>query len=255
MDIQYQIRLKTSKRPMRLIFVFIIMFFLIQNLMPEFTVAESEKECVILLHGMGRTKNSMNRIEKSLAQDNYIVWNESYPSRSECIEKLAIDHIEKGLESCKKAKAETIHFVTHSLGGIMVRYYLQEHKIDNLGKIVMLSPPNKGSEVADFLKDVFIYKLVMGPAGQQLGTDPESLPNSMGSIEANLGIITGNKTLDPWFSPLIPGADDGKVSVESAKLEEMSDFIVVESAHAFIMRNVLVIDQIKYFLEHGKFKK
>ena len=240
---------------MRLIFVFIIMFLLIQNFSLEYSVAEAKKECVILLHGMGRTKNSMNRLEKSLVKDNYIVWNESYPSRSECIEKLAVDHIEKGLAFCNKAEAKAIHFVTHSLGGIMVRYYLQDNKIDNLGKIVMLSPPNKGSEVADFLKDVFVYKLVMGPAGQQLGTGPNSLPNSMGSIEANLGIITGNKTLDPWFSPLIPGADDGKVSVESARLKEMSDFMVVESSHAFIMRNAQVIDQIKYFLKHGKFKK
>ncbi|MHC4269803.1 MAG: esterase/lipase family protein [Planctomycetota bacterium] len=255
MNIQYPFNLIIFKRSMRLIIVFVMMLFLAQNLMPKYSIAEAKKECVIVLHGMGRTKNSMNRIEKSLVKDNYNVWNESYPSRSESIEKLAMEHIEKGLAFCNKAKAETIHFVTHSLGGIMVRYYLQEHKIDNLGKIVMLSPPNKGSEVADFLKDVYVYKLAMGPAGQQLGTDSNSLPKSMLSIDANVGIITGNKTLDPWFSPLIPGADDGKVSVESAKLEEMSDFMVVESTHAFIMRNALVIDQIKYFLKHGIFKK
>ncbi len=231
------------------------MFFLTQNVIPTYSFAETEKECVIVLHGLGRTKNSMNRIENSLAKDGYMVWNESYPSRSESIEKLAVEHIEKGLEFCIKAKAESIHFVTHSLGGIMVRYYLQEHKIDNLGKIVMLSPPNNGSEVADFLKDVYVYKLAMGPAGQQLGTDTESLPKSMSPIEANVGIITGNKTLDPWFSPLIPGADDGKVSVESAKLKEMTGFMVVESSHAFIMKNVQVIDQIKYFLKHGIFNR
>ncbi|MCP5002495.1 MAG: lipase [Planctomycetes bacterium] len=231
------------------------MLFLAQYSIPAYSVADAKKECVIVIHGMGRTKNSMNRLGKSLLNDKYTVWNESYPSRSESIEKLAVEHIEKGLAFCNEAKVETIHFVTHSLGGIMVRYYLQEHKIDNLGKIVMLSPPNKGSEVADFLKNVYVYKLAMGPAGQQLGTDSNSLPKSMRSIDANVGIITGNKTLDPWFSPLIPGVDDGKVSVESAKLEEMSDFMVVESSHAFIMRNALVIDQIKYFLKHGVFEK
>ena len=115
---------------MKLIFVSIMMFLLIQNLMPECSVAKAEKECVIVIHGMGRTKNSMSRIEESLVKENYTVWNESYPSRSECIEKLAVEHIEKGLAFCNTAKAETIHFVTHSLGGIMVRYYLQEHKID-----------------------------------------------------------------------------------------------------------------------------
>jgi pimeloyl-ACP methyl ester carboxylesterase len=197
----------------------------------------------------------MKRIEKSLVKDSYTVWNESYPSSSENIEKLSIEHIEKGLAFCNQIKAETIHFVTHSLGGIMVRYYLQEHKIENLGKIVMLSPPNNGSEVADFLKDIYIYKLVMGPAGQQLGTDSSSLPGSMKAIDACVGIITGNKTFDPWFSPLIPGEDDGKVSVESAKLQEMSDFLVVGSSHAFIMRNTSVIDQIKYFLKYGTFER
>ncbi|GAX61112.1 hypothetical protein SCALIN_C17_0146 [Candidatus Scalindua japonica] len=197
----------------------------------------------------------MKRLERSLVKANYIVWNNSYPSRSERIEKLAVEHIQKGLSFCNKAEAKTIHFVTHSLGGIMVRYYLQDHKIENLGKIVMLSPPNKGSEVADFLKDRYLYKLIMGPAGQQLGTGPDSLPGSMRTTDARIGIITGNKTLDPWFSPLIPGPDDGKVSVENAKLQEMSDFLVVESSHAFIMKNTLVINQVKYFLKHGFFER
>ncbi len=240
---------------MRVITITMIMLFLVQNVIPTASVAQTRRECVILLHGMGRTRNSMKRIEKSLVKDSYTVWNESYPSTSENIEKLSIEHIEKGLAFCNEIKAEMIHFVTHSLGGIMVRYYLQDHKIENLGKIVMLSPPNKGSEVADFLKDVYAYKLVMGPAGQQLGTDSSSLPGSMKAIDAHVGIITGNRSFDPWFSPLIPGEDDGKVSVESAKLEEMSDFLVVESSHAFIMGNTSVIDQTKFFLKHGKFKK
>ncbi len=232
-----------------------IMTFSAQNAVPTYSVAETKRECVIIIHGMGRTKNSMKQLEKSLVKDNYIVWNRSYPSTSETIEKLSIEHIEKGLAFCNEIDAEVVHFVTHSLGGIMVRYYLQEHKIDNLGKIVMLGPPNNGSEVADFLKDIYVYKLAMGPAGQQLGTGPNDLPKSMMPIDASIGIITGNKTLDPWFSPLIPGADDGKVSVESAKLQEMTDFMVVGCSHAFIMRNNAVINQIKYFLKHEMFER
>ena len=115
--------------------------------------------------------------------------------------------------------------------------------------------PNKGSEVADYLKDTKLYQWVTGPAGQQLGTNSDSLPNRLEAIDATIGVITGKNTSDPWFSPLIPGKDDGKVSVESAKLDEMSDFLVVESGHTFIMRNRLVINQIKYFLKNGKFNK
>ena len=213
------------------------------------------KECVIVLHGMGRTKYAMRKVEKELAGAGYTVWNRSYPSTQKLIEVLAVEHISKGLAFCRQAQAEKVHFVTHSLGGILVRYYLQENKIEKLDKIVMLSPPNSGSEVADSLKGLKLYQWITGPAGQQLGTGPDSLPNRLGRIDATVGIITGNCTLDPWFSPIIPGEDDGKVSVKSARLEEMADFLVVESGHTFIMSNSSVLEQIRYFLENGTFKR
>ncbi len=93
----------------------------------------------------------------------------------------------------------------------------------------------------------------MGPAGQQLGTGSDSLPKNLKRIQGTIGIITGKKSSDPWFSPIIPGKDDGKVSVESAKLEEMSDFLVVESGHTFIMRKKFVLKQIIHFLKKGIF--
>lgn len=216
---------------------------------------DDAKDCVIVLHGMARTKHSMNIIEETLRQDGYIVWNETYPSTKQKIEVSSVNHIKKGLDFCKQNNTLKINFVTHSLGGILVRYYLQDNSISNLSKIVMLSPPNKGSELADHLKDTKFYQWITGPAGQQLGTTSTSLPNRMDEINATVGIITGNKTNDPWFSPIIPGIDDGKVSVERAKLDEMTDFLVVESGHSFIMRKESVLKQIKYFLKNGKFDK
>jgi pimeloyl-ACP methyl ester carboxylesterase len=212
-------------------------------------------ECVIILHGLGKSKYSMKSIERSLKKSGYITWNETYPSRKKRIEDLSVKHIDDGLHYCKAANASKVNFVTHSMGGILVRYYLQNYTIDNLGNIVMLSPPNKGSEVTDHLKDTLLYHWVTGPAGQQLGTTSDSLPNSLNEIEATIGVITGNRTLDPWFSPFIRGEDDGKVSVDRAKLDEMSDFLVVESGHTFIVRNSSVMHQIKYFLKNGKFDK
>jgi len=212
-------------------------------------------ECVIVLHGMGRTKFAMHKVEKNLWEEGYTVWNQSYPSTKKSIEDLANVHIAKGLRVCRRAGARKIHFVTHSLGGILVRYYLQDNTIDNLDKIVMLSPPNKGSEVADNLRDLKVYQWMMGPAGQQLGTDAQSLPNTLKKIDATIGIITGKSSSDPWFSPFIPGEDDGKVSVQSAKLEEMTDFLVVEAGHTFIMRNRSVLEQIRHFLKQGNFKR
>ena len=236
--------------------IFLIIFFSLSFFpITHLNAGEDAKECVIVLHGMGRTKYSMEKIERIIKQDGYLVWNETYPSTKQKIEDSSINHIQKGLDFCKHNNTLKINFVTHSLGGILVRYYLQDNSISNISNIVMLSPPNKGSELADYLKDTKLFQWATGPAGQQLGTSNTSLPNSMEGINATVGIITGNKTNDPWFSPIIPGIDDGKISVERAKLDEMTDFLVVESGHTFIMRNNSVLKQIKHFLKNGKFEK
>ena len=217
--------------------------------------SSSTQECVIVLHGLGRTAWSMSRIEDALENNNYLVWNKSYPSTSDRIEELSVDAISDGLGFCNSSNATTIHFVTHSLGGILARQYLQHNDIDRLGRIVMLSPPNQGSEVADILNDYALYQLVLGPAASQLGTAEDSLVSQLKPVKGEIGIITGDSSSDPWFSSVIPGEDDGKVSVENAKLDEMSDFITVHNGHTFIMRDERVISQILYFLKHGLFFK
>lgn len=225
------------------------------TLFPVYAKPDKTAECVIILHGMGRTSLSMFAIEWRLKEENYQVWNESYPSTSEKIPVLATRTINQGIEYCRSMGAPRIHFVTHSLGGILVRVFLQDHTIPELGRIIMISPPNKGSEVTDMLKDNFFYREFLGPAGQELGTGPEGLPNQLNEIEGEIGVITGNSSSDPWFSPYIPGEDDGKVSVESAKLDEMADFLVVASGHTFIAMKSEVIDQVVYFLKNGSFSK
>jgi triacylglycerol lipase len=215
--------------------------------------ADESRECVIVLHGMGRTERSMSKIEDRLQDEGYLVWNQRYASTRDSIAELSDSAIEEGLEFCARKQVRTINFVTHSLGGILVRYYLQDRSIDTLGRIVMLAPPNQGSEVVDALDEYSLYASVMGPAGMALGTGKDSLPNQLQPVAGEIGIIAGNISSDPWFSPIIPGVDDGKVSVERAKLAEMSDFIVVDSGHTFIMRDSRVIDQIVNFLQQGKF--
>lgn len=210
-------------------------------------------ECVILLHGLGRTALSMGAIEDALSTAGYCVWNRSYPSRDADIEWLANSTITDGLAYCESHDTTRTHFVTHSLGGILVRQYLQDHRIDNLGRIVMLSPPNQGSEIAELLKDQPAYRIATGPAGQQLGTGSGSVPRRLAPIPGEIGIITGDSSLDPWFSPFIPGADDGKVAVQNAQLAEMSDFLVVSNSHTFIMRDEAVIARILAFLREGRF--
>lgn len=223
--------------------------------MPHAAYSSTPRECVIVLHGLGRTAASMERIEAALSGDEYLVWNKGYPSTSHSIEDLSTTAISQGLAYCEDQLALTVHFVTHSLGGILVRQYLQNHTISNLGRIVMLSPPNHGSEVVDLLKDYRFYQIILGPAARQLGTGKDSLTGQLKPVKAEIGIITGVSSSDPWFSPVIPGDDDGKVSVESAKLDEMSDFMLVHNGHTFIMRDEDVIKQVLYFLGHGTFNR
>lgn len=237
-----------------IIIVAFISLFLGKNMFAKNTQVTNASSCVIILHGLGRTSDSMSKIADELGQNGYKVWNQSYPSRDKPINELAQAAIEPALEFCQTENIKHINFVTHSLGGILVRYYLQDNAIENLNRIVMLSPPNKGSEIVDRLKELKLFQFVTGPVGQQLGTDASSLPNQLKPIKGEIGIVIGNSTSDPWFSWLIPGDDDGKVSVASSKLNEMKDFLIVEHGHTFIMRKDDVINQIQHFLINGEFQ-
>ena len=210
-------------------------------------------EFVILLHGLARTERSMRPLEKHLAKSGFIVINTGYPSTTETVEAIADKHLGGMVDRCRQKNPSKIHIVTHSLGGIVTRQYLQNHTLPAGSRIVMIAPPNKGSELADKLRSFRIYQWLNGPAGQVLGTGPESLPNTLKPVKGEFGVIAGNATLNPLFSWLIPGDDDGKVSIRNTKLTEISDFIVFFSSHPFIMRNAAVMEQVVYFLRNGKF--
>ncbi len=218
------------------------------------TPPQTKQECVILLHGLARTSGSMNKVARALSQSGYQVSNVSYPSRQKTISELAEIAIPQGIAECSAKNAATIHFVSHSLGGILVRYYLTKHNIENLGRVVMLAPPNQGSEVVDDWKKIPGFATWNGPAGLQLGTDySTSIPRQLGPVNYPVGIIAGTKTINPLLSRSLPTPNDGKVSVEATKVEGMTDFITVPVSHTFIMRNNEVIAQIKTFLRSGSF--
>ncbi len=214
-------------------------------------------DCVILLHGLARTGRSMERMEEALSKEGYLVVNMDYPSREKTIEKLSLETIVQGLTRCRQNGTRKVHFVTHSMGGILVRYYLKHHRVEQLGRVVMLAPPNGGSEVVDKLRDYFFFQWINGPAGQQLGTGSDSLPLQLGPVDYPVGIIIGDRHLfyDWYHAGIIPGKDDGKVSIERAKLAGMSDFLVVPHGHSFVMEKRGVIDQSLFFLKHGRFQK
>ncbi len=213
----------------------------------------SPKPCVILLHGLARTTSSMKKMEDALSESGYFVRNTAYPSRENPIDELAEEVIPAAVDGCRASGAYPIHFVTHSMGGILIRYFLEIHELEDLGRVVMLSPPNQGSEVVDKLSGILGFEIVNGPAGMELGTDEDDLPLSLGPANFDVGIIAGSRSVNLILSLLIPGVDDGKVSIERAKLEGMADFLIVPHSHPFIMKSPDVIRQVIFFIEHGRF--
>ncbi len=175
---------------------------------------------VVLLHGLARTAGSMDSMEKNLSKAGFRVCNIDYPSRKHRIEKLTSEFIVPDIQKCFGDALTPVHFVTHSLGGIIVRQLAAEHQQIKIGRVVMLSPPNQGSEVVDKLGTWGLFEWINGPAGKQLGTTEEAVPNQLGPATFELGIITGNRSINLILSTLIPGPDDGKVSIKNARFAE-----------------------------------
>ena len=215
----------------------------------------SMKECVVLIHGLARTSRSLKLLEKAITNQGFYVTNIDYPSRDKPIKELAEIAVGNGLTQCEQANATPVNFVTHSLGGILVRQYFKLHAPDGVHRVVMLGPPNKGSEVVDKLKDMPGYELINGPAGMQLGTGNEEIPKSLGPVNFELGVIAGTKSINWILSLLLPEDNDGKVSVESAQVEGMCSFLALPTTHPFMMNNEDVIFEVIHFLKYGKFKR
>ncbi|MGI9235705.1 MAG: esterase/lipase family protein [Woeseiaceae bacterium] len=197
---------------------------------------------------------SMNPMQRALIEEGFETANIGYPSRDHSIEELAATTIPEGLDACRaKDGIERIHFVTHSLGGILLRQYLSEKEIAGLGRVVMLGPPNQGSSAVDELRDWPGFDWINGPAGLQLGKGEESVPLRLGPATFELGVIAGNRTIDPITSSVLDNPDDGRVSVADTRLDGMADFVEVEHSHAFMMRMSEPIALTIRFLKNGSF--
>ena len=221
----------------------------------EFVPAVNSTECVVLLHGLNRSLRAMEDMAEALQAADYSTVNVDYPSQSGTVESLVPLSVDTGLGQCRETGAEKIHFVTHSLGGILLRYAHQDNPIPELGRVVMLGPPNQGSEVIDEMRDWPGAELISGKAGLQLGTDKDSIPAKLGPVDFELGIIAGVGTINPWMSAILPDYDDGKVSVERTRVLGMADFMIVESSHRYLMNSDTVIKNTVAFLQTGTFPR
>lgn len=224
-------------------------------LVSSLTAAEPAREpdCVVLLHGIGLRPIAMNRLESALSDAGYRVVNLGYPSRSLPFGQLAREYLPARLAEHDVARAPRLHFVTHSMGSLLVRQLIQEDRPANLGRVVMIGPPNQGSGAADQAKDNWLLRKFFGENLPLLGTGPDAIARSLGAANFEVGIIAGNGSVNPLFKDVLGDAHDGAVAVESTKLAGMRDFIVLPYSHTIMLWRTAVIEQTLAFLREGKF--
>ena len=213
------------------------------------------KPLVVLLHGIKRSHIDMLVLENRLKKEGYDTLNIQYPSTKHNIDYLSDYVYGKISEDARYHSTNSINFIAHSMGGLVTRHVIHKHRPQNLGKVVMLGTPNKGSEMADFLSDNSIlsraFKLLFGPAGHELRTDQERIDG--GIIDYTLGVIASDISLNPIGKRVFGEANDTLVSIESTKIEGMTDHIILNSTHTIMMFDPRVVDQTIMFLKTGKF--
>ncbi len=215
---------------------------------------DSIGEQVVMLHGIARTWRSMRTFAGYLEAQGYRVLNVGYPSTRLPLESL-VGHVQRTIEESEFDPQTKTHFVGYSMGGLLARGVIHRFRPPNLGRVVQVAPPNQGSEVADFWKNFFLFRWIFGPAGQDLGARERKFARILGPVDYELGVVAGNKTWDPFSSALIPGPNDGKVSVESTRVDGMKDHIVIPATHTFIIYNQKAFKQAQYFLQNGLFDR
>jgi triacylglycerol lipase len=208
-------------------------------------------EVVVLLHGYARTERAMRPLARRLEAQGYRVASVRYHSFDGAPEALVAE-LDAALAACC-AQAARLHFVAHSLGGLVLRAYLAEHPEPRLGRVVMLGPPNRGSELADLAVRLRPIHRIIGPTALALGTDGASFPNTLGPPEFECGVVAGNRSLTPIGWWLIRDDDDGVVGVASTRLDGMADWIVLPTSHHSMLRSRAVAEQTVHFLANGRF--
>jgi pimeloyl-ACP methyl ester carboxylesterase len=210
---------------------------------------------VVLLHGIAGRSLLLRRLEKALQRAGFVTLNLDYQSRKKPLEQLAED-IHAAIAAFSSVDIGPIHFVTHSMGGLLARVYVAKYRPARLGRVVMLGTPNGGSEIADRLKDVALYRSYFGPAGLQLATTQDGTLAALPPLDYPVGVIAGNRFLDPISGLfLLPWPNDGRVSVESSKLADMADHTTVKASHMGLLLHPMAVRQTIAFLREGRFER
>jgi pimeloyl-ACP methyl ester carboxylesterase len=244
------------KKLFSLVSIVLLLVFVVVTIVNAFFTYSDEvpdnKEIIVLLHGLGRSNTSMWLLASRLEDAGYHVQRVGYSSLHQNPDEILKD-ISSQINQCCQKHTQSVHFVGHSLGGLMVRAYLQNNKVDKLGRVVLLGTPNQGAEAADHFSNSWLMN-ILGPTAKALGTDDKSFPKSLKAPYYPVGIIAG-EVKGELNDPVIPGRDDGLVSVEATKIDGMTDFIIIETGHSRMRYNREVADQTTEFIKNGVFKE
>jgi pimeloyl-ACP methyl ester carboxylesterase len=217
-----------------------------------FASTDTPRDGVVLLHGIAVGAWTLRKLERALQRRGFATLNLGYASRSKPLEALAED-IHPQVAAFAAGLDGPIHFVGHSMGGLLARVYVARYRPDRLGRVVMLGTPNGGSEIVDLLQQLAVYRWFFGPAGLQLTTRPDEALASLPALDYPVGVVAGNFSLYPSSLFLVPRPNDGRVSVASSKLADMADHVIVRASHAGLTRHPAAIDQTIAFLRGGRF--
>lgn len=212
---------------------------------------------VILLHGILRTSKCFVPLGRELETAGYEVFPVDYPSTRILIEQAA-EQLQQVVASLQSL--ETIHFVCHSMGGLILRAWFGQYwntaVQEKFGRAVMLGTPNNGAELADWLRYFPPYRLLFGKAGLQLGIRSDFPPQRWPLPAIPTGIVAGGRgPQSRGYNLLLPGDNDGTVTVASTHLpdEQEADFIRVPALHMNLMRHPAAMEATLQFLHHGAF--
>jgi len=223
----------------------------LQQIRNEEKLAPMSGTAVILLHGLGRSDKSVSRLKQHFEKAGYYTIAMNYPSLRASVQENG-DYLHQVIQSLEGI--DTVHLIGFSMGGIVTRQCLAEHEEPRLGRVVFIGTPNQGAELATLLKDWWAFKTFVGPAGQELATAPHGLAPKLPAPTCEFGIIAGCRGADGGYNPLIPGDDDGTVSLESTRLPGACDFMTVRAIHPTLLHTPSVFVAAQYFLEHGRFE-
>jgi pimeloyl-ACP methyl ester carboxylesterase len=214
----------------------------------------SAEEHIVLLHGLARGPWSMWVLARRLEKAGFSTHNLRYPARPRSLEQVE-SAVAEQLSARGLDDVEHLHWVTYSLGGLIARSFLAAAGERHRGRLVMLATPNHGSEIVDAIGHLGIFRLFFGELATQLGTSLDGLPKRLDVPDTEIGVIAGSRWINPVGRWLLDSEHDGSVTVDSTRIEGMTDHIVVRRTHTFLMNGPEVAREAAHFLRHGKFDR